>query len=322
MKKHNLLIFALLTGTAFILSLFIGQYSIHLADMGDPSSMSFRVFFTLRLPRTVMAALAGAGLALAGYVFQTLFSNPIAAPDIIGVSSGASAGAACMILLMGSHTLLTAGGAMLGGFLAVMLTIALAKQAGADRTASFLLAGVAVNAISQALLMLMKRSADPERQLASIEYWIMGSFASVTLSEVVPAAILALCGIVPLFLLSKTVSLLSLQTDEAQMLGVPVAAMRMIVLILTTLVVTSITSITGLISFIGLIAPHAARLIRKNNDRRTMLLSMLIGAVLILVSDCIARSWGSSEIPISILTSLIGAPYLVFLLRKGGHTLD
>lgn len=322
MRKHNLTVFAALTGAAFLISLFVGQYSMHFTDMGDPSSMSFRVFFNLRLPRTVMAVLAGAGLALAGYVFQTLFSNPIAAPDIIGLSSGASTGAACMILLAGSHTLLTAGGAMLGGFAAVLLTIGLAKHAGAERTSSFLLAGIAVNAVAQALLMLLKRSADPERQLASIEYWIMGSLASVSLSQVVPAAILTLMGMIPLILLSKTITLLSLHTDEAQMLGIPVSAMRVIVLILTTLVVTSITCITGLISFIGLIAPHAARLLQKTNNRRTMLLSMLIGALLVLVSDCIARSWGYSEIPISILTSLIGAPYLVRLLWKGGHVLD
>lgn len=322
MQKHSIKIFAALAAAVFVLSLFTGKYPIVPAELPDPTSMSCKVFFTLRLPRTVLALFAGCALALSGFVFQTLFSNPIAAPDIIGISSGASAGAAAMILFFGSNIALTAMGAAAGGFLAVGICIGLVKAAGSDRASAFLLAGIAVNALSQAALMVMKLLADPERQLASIEYWTMGSFSAVTKEEAWPVILLVLCGAIPLVLLSRVITILSLPEEEAKMLGVSSKKLRPAVILLATLVVTSVTGVTGLISFIGLLGPHIARLLRKRNDRGTMILSMLCGAVLVLASDCIARSFGTSELPISIVTSLLGAPYLIFLLIKGGAVGD
>lgn len=318
MKRKTLGLFAALAVLAFGISLFVGRYSISPAEILRPESMSFRVFFNLRLPRTAVALIAGAGLALGGYVFQTLFSNPIASPDIIGVASGAGTGAACAILLFGSGALTTACGAMAGGFLAVVMALALVRRAGSQNTAAFLLAGIVVNSLAQSALMAIKLAADPESQLASIEYWLMGSLSAVTGNKALPVCILALLGIVPLVAMSKTVDLLSLPSDEAQLLGVNVGKMRGLVILLATLAVTAVTSVTGLISFIGLLAPHGARLILKNNSRATLVLSMLMGGILVLGADCLARSLLTRELPISILTSLIGAPYLVWLMVKRG----
>ena len=322
MKKHAVTGFFLLALTAFAVSLFVGKYPLVFSELADSASMSHKVFFTLRLPRTAMAFFSGCALALSGYVYQTIFANPLAAPDIIGVSSGASAGAAAMILLFGSHTVLTALGAAAGGFLAVGICIALVKASGSDRISAFLLAGIAVNALSQAALMALKLTADPERQLASIEYWIMGSFSAVTADEAWPVIPIILAGIAALVLLARIVTILSLPAEEARTLGVSVRHMRPVVILLGTLIVTAVTGITGLISFIGLLGPHIARLIRRTTDRGTMLLSMLCGASLVLISDCIARSIGTSELPISIVTSVLGAPYLILLLIKGGARHD
>ena len=322
MKKHAIALFAVLTLLAFSASLFVGRYPIDPQQLTDPQSMSYKVFFTLRLPRTVMALVSGGALALSGYVYQAIFSNPVASPDIIGVSSGASAGAAAMILLVGSNTFLTALGAAAGGFLAVGVCIGLARLAGSEKVRSFLLAGIAVNSLAQAAMMIMKLLADPERQLASIEYWIMGSFSAVTAREAWPVILLVLIGAIPLILLSRAVTILSLPSDEAQMLGVSVKRMRPLVILLSTLMVTSVTGVTGLISFIGLLGPHIARLIRRTSDRSTMTLTILCGGVLVLTADCFARSLGTAEIPISILTSLLGAPYLIWLLVKGGAAHD
>ena len=170
------------TGAAFAASLAVGRYPIDWTQLAA-DGMDRRVFLTLRLPRTVMALMAGFALGIAGSVYQTVFQNPLASPDIIGVSSGASAGAAAAILLFGGGVTLTALLAFGGGMAAVAAVLALARFARQRGVAGIVLAGIAVNALTQSLLMLMKLTADPEKQLAAIEFWTMGSFADVTLQK-------------------------------------------------------------------------------------------------------------------------------------------
>ena len=170
------------TGAAFAASLAVGRYPIDWTQLAA-DGMDRRVFLTLRLPRTVMALTAGFALGVAGSVYQTVFQNPLASPDIIGVSSGASAGAAAAILLLGGGVTLTALLAFGGGMAAVAAVLALARFARQRGVAGIVLAGIAVNALTQSLLMLMKLTADPEKQLAAIEFWTMGSFADVTLQK-------------------------------------------------------------------------------------------------------------------------------------------
>ena len=306
-----------LTGAAFAASLAVGRYPIDWAQlMAD--GMDRRVFLTLRLPRTCMALLAGFALGVAGSVYQAVFQNPLAAPDIIGVSSGASVGAAAAILLFGGGVVLTALLAFAGGMAAVLVVLSLAGFARRQGVTGIVLAGIAVNALTESLLMLMKLKADPEKQLAAIEFWTMGSFADVTLQKLCGVLPLAVIGLAGLFLLHRQILLLGLSEDEARMLGVPVGVMRRVVLLLATLVTGVVVSVTGLISFIGLLAPHIARLLARSSRFSTTVLSGIVGGALLLCADILARSIGSSEIPVSIITSLLGAPFLFWLMCKRG----
>lgn len=300
----------------FAVSLMVGKFSLSFSELISGNEQQISVFLTLRLPRTLAAVTAGAVLAVAGTVYQTVFKNPLAAPDIIGVASGASSGAAFAILFLSSAAAATTLGAFAGGMIAVSISLLICSAVKSKSTSSIVLAGIAVNAFFQMILMWLKLSADPEKQLASIEYWIMGSLNAITLSKLIPVLIISAVCLVLLFMLNRQVELLSYNSEEAQMLGVPVHEMRALVLIISTLGVSSIISMTGLISFAGLIAPHIARMLTKTNRRPGMLCSALVGALIMLVADIAARSVGQSELPISIFTSLIGAPFLVFLLVR------
>ena len=231
---------------AFGAALYFGRYPITLQALLAGDAMAVRTFTVLRLPRAVMALAGGFGLGVAGFVYQTVFRNPLASPDIIGVSSGASVGAAFAILFVSSGTLGTTVCAFAGGLAAVFLSLGLAAAAPGRSKMNLVLAGIAVHALAQTLLMLLKLTADPEKELASIEYWIMGSLAGVTQSRVwfpIPM-IFSCCAVI--FALHRQAMLLSIEEDEARLLGVPVGQMRFLLLTLATLVVATVVSVTGL----------------------------------------------------------------------------
>lgn len=320
-REKKMLKAALVIVTALtLLSLMIGKYPLTPALLlgGDPQAL--RVFVTLRVPRTCMGLLGGFGLGVAGYVFQTIFRNPLASPDIIGVSSGASAGAAFGILFLSSRFffggLCVTLSAFCGGLLAIFLTLALGSLSSGKGSASIVLAGIAVHSLAQTLLMVLKLLADPEKELASIEYWLMGSLGGISLHRLPVSLILGLGSMAGICLLHRQILLLSLEETESRMLGVSVGGLRLMVLFLATLLTASIISNTGLISFIGLLAPHTARLLVKSNRFPTLLLSGLWGGVLLLAADLLARSVGASELPVSIFTSLLGAPFLIWLVIR------
>lgn len=304
------------TGAVFCLSLLTGRYPLTVSALLARESSAVRVFFTLRLPRTVMAFAAGFGLGCAGQIYQLVFQNPLAAPDIIGVSSGASAGAAVAILFFHASAAGITACAFAGGLTAVFLTLGLLAVSGRRNLAALVLSGIAVNALAQAFLMTLKFTADPEKELAAIEYWIMGSFGSVTASRLPAALSVAGAGVLALFLFYRKLLLLALDEDEARTLGFPVTLMRLFALTAATLVVAAVVSVSGLISFVGLLAPHTARLMTKDNRRQTLLLSGLLGSALLLTADILARSIASGELPVSILTSALGAPFLLWLLFR------
>jgi iron complex transport system permease protein len=265
-----------------------------------------------------MALYAGFSLALVGAFMQTIFKNPLASPDIMGVSSGASAGAALGIILGGGGFLTVTSGALIGALLAISLAVYLTRGRFSRQLASFVVAGVAVNALAQSILMLMKLLADPENQLSSIEFWLMGGLGNVTLDKVFLGLVGSLPALILLLFLGRQVGIMALSDGEAEALGVNLKVVRPIILFLSALVVASLISITGIISFIGLVAPHLARLWLKTNNRKTWIVAGLIGANLLLISDILARTLTYAEIPVSILTSLIGAPILILLMRGNG----
>lgn len=297
-------------------SLFIGKYPLSLEGILSGDAMQVRVFWTLRASRTVAGVVGGFALGAAGFVYQTVFRNPLASPDVIGVSSGASAGAAAGILFLSGSAAVTAS-AFAGALAAVGLALALSSLDRAGRNSTIVLAGIAVHSLAQTALMCLKLTADPERELASIEYWIMGSLNGISGYSIGGSLALCFLCVAFLFLLHRQILLLSAEEGEARMLGVSVGKVRLVVLLAATLAVSCIVSLTGLISFVGLLAPHGARLLTKNNSAGTMLLGGLLGSILLTGADILARSIAAVELPVSIFTSLLGAPFLVFLIIRG-----
>ena len=297
-------------------SLFVGKYPLTLSGLLAGDEMQVRVFWTLRFSRTVMGAAGGFALGAAGFVYQTVFRNPLASPDVIGVSSGASAGAAAGILFLSGAAEVTLA-AFGGALAAVGLALALSTLDRSGRKGTIVLAGVAVHALAQTALMSLKLMADPEKELASIEYWIMGSLNGISGYSIGGNMVLCAVCVMTLFLLHRQILLLAAEEGEARMLGVRVGQLRLAVLLAATLVVSCVVSLTGLISFVGLLAPHGARLLTRRNGPGTMLLGGLLGGILLTGADILARSAGPTELPVSIFTSLLGAPFLIFLIVRG-----
>lgn len=297
------------------ISLFVGKYPLSLNALLDGDSYQLTIFYNLRLSRVIIGVFGGFVLGIAGYIFQIVFHNPLAAPDIIGVSSGASAGAALGILFFGAAytvTLCSFAGALIAVVAAILLSMV--DKSGNKNT--IVLSGIVIHSLAQTLLMCLKTIADPERELASIEYWIMGSLNAIHSDSIKINLIIALICVIICFFFHRQLVLLSANETEAKLLGVNVNTMRLFILTVTTLMVSCIISLTGLISFIGLIAPHCARLLTKRSNIKTMLLGGIIGGFILCLADILARSIASTELPISIFTSLIGAPFLISLVTR------
>ena len=317
--KHYCAAGAIILIALAVAALFVGKYPLSMEKLLAGDAMQWRVFWTLRFSRTVVGVVGGFALGAAGFVYQTVFRNPLASPDIIGVSSGASAGAAAGILFLSGATAVTLS-AFGGALLAMVIALALSALDRSGKNSTIVLAGIAVHSLAQTALMCLKLTADPERELAAIEYWIMGSLNGISGYSI--GGNLALCGacLAVLFLLHRQVILLAAEEGEARMLGVSVTKLRLAVLLIATLAVSCVVSLTGLISFVGLLAPHGARLLTKNNRIGTMVLSGLAGGILLCGADILARSVAATELPVSIFTSLLGAPFLIFLILRGRRT--
>lgn len=315
-NKYYCLLGGIMVILLAIISLFIGKYPLSIEKLFHADPMQWRVFLTLRCSRTLVGVIGGFALGVAGLVYQTVFRNSLASPDIIGVSSGASAGAAVGILFLSGAASVTIC-AFAGALLAVTLALGLSALDKSGKHQTIVLAGIAVHSLAQTALMALKLTADPDQELASIEYWIMGSLNGISIHSVGGSLFLCVGCMIVLFLLHRHVILLSSEEGEARMLGVNVIQLRLMILWVATLAVSAVVSLTGLISFVGLLAPHGARILSKGNRRSTMLLSGFAGSILLCGADILARSVATSELPVSIFTSLIGAPVLVLLIIRG-----
>ncbi len=310
-----------------ILSACTGSYPLSPAQIGaillgkETATMGARVFWQLRLPRVVMGLVAGAALSLSGAVYQTLFRNPLASPDLTGVASGASFGAACAIVLGSGSAAQIMLGSFTMGMVSLVLVLLLVKAVGMEQLSSYILSGIIISSLADAGLMCLKIMADPERELAALEFWTMGSLGSITAQKLMPQILFILIPFALLLLFSRQILMLSLGADHARSLGLSPGLWRGILLTLCTLMIASLVSLTGVIAFVGLIAPHIAFLMRKRRDKGYFLLSALIGSALLLIADMLARSlWAGAELPLSILTVFLAVPALIFLLRskRGG----
>ena len=306
----------LLLLAVLVWSVITGQYPLTLKSLLSGDTMSIMVFKRLRLPRALMGVIGGFGLSISGYIYQLIFKNPLASPDIVGVSSGASAGAALAIVAVSASVPVISISAFIGAVTALIITLLTAYLVPGRNSYTIVLAGIAIHSVAQTILMFLKLAADPEKQLASIEYWIMGSLNGISRDSLAIPFLTTLAGFIIMAMLYRQVLILSTSEEEAVSLGVNVTILRFIILMLATLVVSSIICVTGLISFIGLIAPHIARLLTKRNDIFTYITSGFTGAILLTLADILARSVSSSELPVSIFTSLLGAPLLIILLIR------
>lgn len=306
----------LLLIVVLVWSVITGQYPLTLKSLLSGDTMSIMVFKRLRLPRAIMGVIGGFGLSISGYIYQLIFKNPLASPDIVGVSSGASAGAALAIVAVSASVPVISISAFIGAVTALIITLLTAYLVPDRNSYTIVLAGIAIHSVAQTILMFLKLAADPEKQLASIEYWIMGSLNGISRDSLAIPFLTTLAGFIIMAMLYRQVLILSTSEEEAVSLGVNVTSLRFIILMLATLVVSSIICVTGLISFIGLIAPHIARLLTKRNDIFTYITSGFTGAILLTLADILARSVSSSELPVSIFTSLLGAPLLIILLIR------
>lgn len=306
----------LLLLAVLVWSVITGQYPLTLKGLLSGDTMSIMVFKRLRLPRALMGVIGGFGLSISGFIYQLIFKNPLASPDIVGVSSGASTGAALAIVVVSASAPVISVSAFIGAVTALIITLLTAYLVPGRNSYTIVLAGIAIHSVAQTILMFLKLAADPEKQLASIEYWIMGSLNGISRDSLAIPFLTTLTGFIVIALLYRQVLILSTSEEEAVSLGVNVTSLRFIILMLATLIVSSIICVIGLISFIGLIAPHIARLLTKRNDIFTYITSGFTGAILLTLADILARSVSTSELPVSIFTSLLGAPLLIILLIR------
>lgn len=285
-------------------------------------TLASRVFFQLRIPRTMTGFITGAVLSVTGGVYQSVFKSPLASPDLTGIASGASFGAAYAIVIGSGSTVLRIGGSFVCGMLSLVLVLLIVRITGGERTGTYILAGIIVSSVADAGLMLLKIMADPEGELAAIEYWIMGSLSAITLEKALLVCTAAFPSLALLLLFHRPVMMLSLDSDTARGLGLSPVLWRMLLLGLATLSVSSVVSVAGVVGFAGLIAPHIAHFLYRRRSGGYLLLCALIGGNLLLAADLLARSLADgAELPLSIFTVAFAVPVLSVLLvyTKGGR---
>lgn len=301
----------------------IGRYSVNPADVFGAIYTKFYgiegnktmedVLFIVRLPRILAAVFVGAALSLSGAVFQGVFKNPLVSPDLLGVSSGACVGAAAAILL-GFSTVGTQLFAFVGGLVAVNLAVLLPKILRNDSNLVLVLSGIIVSGFMYSILGVLKYIADPETELASIVYWQMGSVANVGKNQMIMVMPVILIAIIIMLLLSWRINFLSFGEQEAKSLGINVRLLRGIAIVCASLLTASAVSISGTIEWIGLVIPHVGRILVGPDNTKLFPVTVLQGALFLLLVDMISRVATTVEIPLSILTGLIGAPLFVYIL--------
>ncbi|MBR3200086.1 MAG: iron ABC transporter permease [Mogibacterium sp.] len=275
----------------------------------------------VRLPRVMAAVIVGAALALSGAVYQGIFKNPLVSPDFLGVSGGACVGAAIAILLSFSSVMVQIT-AFAGGLLAVAVTMLIPKMLRSESGIMLVLAGIIVGGAMSSILGFIKYIADPETQLAAITYWQLGSFAYVDNIAVLSILPLTVSAAAVLIAMSWWINILSLGEQEAKSLGARVSVLRGICIVCSTVLTAGAVCISGTIGWVGLVIPHFGRMLAGSDNRTLLPASMIIGSIFMLFVDTVTRMAGPAEMPVSILTGLIGAPFFAWLLYRQRRILN
>lgn len=313
-----------------VASVMIGRYSISLQELmamgkgwltgaGEELSGSETVLLQSRLPRIAAAMMIGCGLSVSGAGYQGIFRNPMVSPDLLGASAGAGFGAA-LGLLFGMSTAVVQCMAFCSGIIAVAVTGMLSRMVGghmANNRLLLVLSGIVTSSLFQAFISIIKYVADPFDTMPSIAFWLMGGLTYVTASDLVILAVPVIAGTTVLMLLRWRINLLSFGNDEAEAMGVPVRKYQGIIILCATFMTAACVAVGGMIGWVGLIIPHFARFIAGSDYKKMLPCSAVLGAAFLLLVDDVARCAFPQELPIGILTAIIGAPVFAALLAKG-----
>ncbi len=317
------------TVLVMVVSLAVGRYSLPAARVlhifqgvlrglpQDWSDIEYTVVMKVRLPRILLAAAVGAGLSVSGASMQALFSNPLVSAHILGVSYGAGLGAALGILISGNMAAIQ-GLSIVFGFIAMAATLFVSRTRKNKAVHMLVLSGVIVGAVFQALISFVKYVADPEEKLPTIVYWLMGSLSGTGMSDLKLGLPMLLGGSLMILALRWQLNILSLSDEEARSMGVRIHLLRFLVILASTVISAAAVSLCGIIGFVGLVIPHLARMLTGPNHRILVPTAFFLGAAYLVIIDTLARSVTSAEIPLSILTAVIGAPFFAVLLRRTG----
>ena len=302
-----------------VVSLSLGRYNISIFSIfsflfGQGSSTDSAVIVNLRLPRILGALLVGATLAQDGAVYQAMFNNPLASSYILGVSSGAGFGAALAILLFNDFFFVELF-AFIFGVLSVMITLSIAR-ARPEENISLVLGGFIVGSLFQSFTSFLKYVADPNTKLPEIVFWLMGSLSQITLKQILILGPVCLALIVVVSFIGFKLNILSFGDEEAIALGENPKLLRGVLIALTTLQTAIVVSLSGVIGWVGLVIPHLVRFLVGYDNRYVLVLSVLFGSAYMLLIDTLARTLLPAEIPIGILTGIIGTPFFLALIRR------
>ncbi|MDR2829671.1 MAG: iron ABC transporter permease [Methanobrevibacter sp.] len=311
----------------FFLSFLIGRYPVTpieviytLISKFNPSYVVSdtvsSVVFNIRLPRIIGALIVGATLSVVGATFQAIFKNPLVSPDILGVSSGAGFGAAISILINGS-SYLTQSLAFIFGMISVTITYSISRVYKSSGVLILVLSGMAISSFFGSLISSAKFLADPNNKLPEITFWLLGSLASINPKVLTPVLIITFIGLIILVLLRWRLNILAMGDEESQALGLDTEKLRVIFIVISTLITASAVCISGIIGWVGLIVPHMTRILTGPDNKILLPASISFGASFLLLMDDISRAIFIVEVPIGILTALIGAPLFLLLLKKG-----
>jgi iron complex transport system permease protein len=309
-------------------SVTIGRYDIDMLDvwgillhnfvpLPNPpwTEVEANVVELIRLPRILAAVLIGAGLAVSGTALQGIFRNPLVDPGIIGVTSGAAFGGTLAILLVGGGYI-ALGSGFACGLASLFVVRLLASMRGRTSVLTLVLAGVIVSAFFEAAISIIKLLADPQEKLPAITYWLMGSIASTNYSDLLLLALAVVPAMVVIFLLRFQINILSLGEDKARALGTQIELVQWLILIAVSVISAAIVATSGIVGWVGLVIPHVGRAMVGAEHRRLLPVSALVGAIYMLLVDDLARTLTTSEIPIGIITALIGVPVFAVVLKR------
>lgn len=313
--KLRAVLLILLPIAAGALCLCAGRYSLAVTDIFGAAAddTARRILLNVRLPRVLMAFVAGAGLSAAGAAMQSLFSNPLAAPDTVGTAGGACFGAAAGVL-SGGGILLTEISAFGAGLAASALTV-LASGRRRERI-SMILSGLAVAGLADSLTALVKYIADPLDELPAVTYWLLGSMAGASYRTLLFAAVPVAVGVSVIYAMRWQLDILTLSTDEAMSLGLDVRRCRIAVIAASSLITAAVVSVCGKVGWVGLLIPHMARLMGCTSGRKLIPACISLGGTFMIAVDTLARTLTPAEIPVSVLTGIICAPAFILLIKK------